>query len=201
MGLRVVLWFVMKLFPTHVNGWDIVSELWLPTDLLFIPQVIYEYGAMLEWYWHGENQRTFRKTCPCATLSTTNPTWTDLGANPCLSSERLVTNHLSHCTVKWLLVKQVMYGMLPSPVTDPSTLPLDVLALINPCLHYFFRTEIPWLTVMMVIKSRTLKWVGYVTCVREMRNVYKILVGEIWREESTSEIFWRWNYSIKIDLK
>jgi hypothetical protein len=27
----------------------------------------------------GENQRTRRKTCPSATLSTTNPTWTDPG--------------------------------------------------------------------------------------------------------------------------
>jgi hypothetical protein len=30
----------------------------------------------------GGNRRTRRKTCPSATLSTTNPTWTNLGANP-----------------------------------------------------------------------------------------------------------------------
>jgi hypothetical protein len=30
----------------------------------------------------GENQRTRRKTCPSATLSTTNPIWIDQGANP-----------------------------------------------------------------------------------------------------------------------
>jgi hypothetical protein len=30
----------------------------------------------------GENRRTRGKTCPSATLSTTNPTWTDLGSNP-----------------------------------------------------------------------------------------------------------------------
>jgi hypothetical protein len=29
-----------------------------------------------------ENRRTRRKTCPSATLSTTKPTWIDLGANP-----------------------------------------------------------------------------------------------------------------------
>jgi hypothetical protein len=41
-----------------------------------------------EWIWSnggiiltGENRRTRRKTCPSATLSTTNPTWTDLGTN------------------------------------------------------------------------------------------------------------------------
>jgi hypothetical protein len=40
-----------------------------------------------------ENRRTRRRTCPSATLSTTNPTWTDPG----LSGERPATNHSSHC--------------------------------------------------------------------------------------------------------
>jgi hypothetical protein len=40
----------------------------------------------------GENRRTRRETCPSATLSTTNPTWTDPG----LCSERPTTNRLSH---------------------------------------------------------------------------------------------------------
>jgi len=46
----------------------------------------------------GENRRTRRKTCPSATLSTTNPTWIDLGANPGLRGERPATNHLRHGT-------------------------------------------------------------------------------------------------------
>jgi hypothetical protein len=46
----------------------------------------------------GENRRTRRKTCPSATLSTTNPTWIDPGANPGLRSERPATNHLNHDT-------------------------------------------------------------------------------------------------------
>jgi hypothetical protein len=37
-----------------------------------------------------------RETCPIATSSTTNPTWTDLGVNPGLHSYRPATNHLSH---------------------------------------------------------------------------------------------------------
>jgi hypothetical protein len=44
----------------------------------------------------GVNQRTWRKTCPSATLSTTNPTWTNLA----LSSEKLITNHMSHVMAK-----------------------------------------------------------------------------------------------------
>jgi hypothetical protein len=46
----------------------------------------------------GENRRTRRKTCPGASLSTTNTTWIDPGANPGLRHERPVTNDLSHGT-------------------------------------------------------------------------------------------------------
>jgi hypothetical protein len=66
------------------------------------------YYAFLKWYefgkrqWNdiqtGENRRTRRKTCPSATLSTTNPTWIDTGANPGLRGERPATNDLSHGT-------------------------------------------------------------------------------------------------------
>jgi hypothetical protein len=45
-----------------------------------------------------ENQRIQRKSCPNATLSTTNPTWTDKGANLDFHSERPATNRLSHGT-------------------------------------------------------------------------------------------------------
>jgi hypothetical protein len=46
----------------------------------------------------GENRRTLRKTCPSATLSTTNPTQIVPGSNPGLRGERPATNHLSHGT-------------------------------------------------------------------------------------------------------
>jgi hypothetical protein len=46
----------------------------------------------------GENRSTRGKTCPCATLSTTNPIWTDPVSNPGLRGERPVTNRLSHGT-------------------------------------------------------------------------------------------------------
>jgi hypothetical protein len=48
----------------------------------------------------GENRRTRRKTSPSATLSTTNPTGIDPGANPGLRGERPATNHLSHGTAQ-----------------------------------------------------------------------------------------------------
>jgi hypothetical protein len=46
----------------------------------------------------GENRRTRRKFRPSANMSTTNSTWTDLGANPGLRGERPASNRLSHGT-------------------------------------------------------------------------------------------------------
>jgi hypothetical protein len=60
----------------------------------------------------GENRRTCRETCLSATLSTTNPTWSDSGANPDLHSEGLATNHL-HCGLapKWMIVWSVVWNL------------------------------------------------------------------------------------------
>jgi hypothetical protein len=48
----------------------------------------------------GENWSTQRKTCPSATLSTTNPTWTDPVSNLRFCGERPATDRLSHGTAK-----------------------------------------------------------------------------------------------------
>jgi hypothetical protein len=52
--------------------------------------MIYEYG---EPWWNHIGRR---KTCTSATVSTTNPTWTDPGMNVGLHCDKPVTNHLSH---------------------------------------------------------------------------------------------------------
>jgi hypothetical protein len=46
----------------------------------------------------GESEELEEKTSPSVTLSTTNPTWIDLGPNPGLRGERAATNRLSHGT-------------------------------------------------------------------------------------------------------
>jgi hypothetical protein len=43
-----------------------------------------------------KNRSLGEKTCPSATLSTTNPIWTDPGSNPRLQSGRPATKRLSH---------------------------------------------------------------------------------------------------------
>jgi hypothetical protein len=59
----------------------------------------YEFGE-LQWndILTGENRTTRKKTCPSATLSTSNPTWIYPGANPGLRGERPATNNLIHGT-------------------------------------------------------------------------------------------------------
>jgi hypothetical protein len=76
--------------------WAYVSVVRPPTGLFFIPEAIYEYE---EPRWNDtdrENRITRRKTTPTATLSTTNPTWDDWGANTGLRGERSAANLLSH---------------------------------------------------------------------------------------------------------
>jgi hypothetical protein len=53
-------------------------------------------GAPVEWNWQGKTEVLGGKTCPSATLPTTNPTWT----NPDLRSGRTATNRLSHGTAQ-----------------------------------------------------------------------------------------------------
>jgi len=50
-------------------------------------------GALVEWQ-AKKNQSTGRETCPSATLSTTNPTWTGPRSNRGLRGKKSKTNHL-----------------------------------------------------------------------------------------------------------
>jgi hypothetical protein len=56
----------------------------------------------------GENQSTRGKSCPSATLCTTNPTWTDPGLNPGLRGDRSATNRLSHGTAYYVALTEVI---------------------------------------------------------------------------------------------
>jgi hypothetical protein len=73
----------------------------------------------------GENTRTRSKPCPRANLSTTNPTWTDKGANQGHSGERPTTNHLSHGTAFYNRVQTALALFLRVCVTftDSQDLP------------------------------------------------------------------------------
>jgi hypothetical protein len=55
----------------------------------------------------GENRNTRSKTCPIATLSTTNPTWTDPRSNPGLRYEQ-ATNRLNRGTAHGMRFLRIM---------------------------------------------------------------------------------------------
>jgi hypothetical protein len=107
---------------------DSSTQAWMPTyvSILRSPQMIWAWRATVEWYIDRGKLKNSEKTCPSATLSTTNPTWIDPGANPGLRSERPVTNDLSHGTATDDFTSSPREGALrifialwnPSPLPD-----------------------------------------------------------------------------------
>jgi hypothetical protein len=57
-----------------------------------------EYRAVGDWNRWRKTEVLEEKACPSANLSTTNPTWTGVGLNPCLRGEMPATTRLSHIT-------------------------------------------------------------------------------------------------------
>jgi hypothetical protein len=103
----------------------------------------YEYG---ERRWNdvltGENRRTRRKTCPSATLSTTNATWIDPGANQGLRGERPATNDLSHGTALYatyytMHIMQIFIARGPMIMSVPRVYENLNPALGRPAANHF----------------------------------------------------------------
>jgi hypothetical protein len=78
----------------------------------------------------GENLRIRRKTCPSATMSTTNPTWINPNAKQDLRVERPATNRLSHGMAKKVSLNKLLLPLPPKP-PPPPLLPLLPLLLLN----------------------------------------------------------------------
>jgi hypothetical protein len=68
----------------------------------------------------GENRSTRGKTCPSATLSTTNPTWTEPGWNPGLRGGRPTANRLSHGTATEMLRHGTQFQVQSFKLLKPS---------------------------------------------------------------------------------
>jgi hypothetical protein len=60
----------------------------------------------------GKNRRTRRKTCPSATLSTTNPTWIDPDANPDLRGQRPEPWHGLSKSIKNMVMVTITVGIM-----------------------------------------------------------------------------------------
>jgi hypothetical protein len=99
------------------------------------PDDIWMCRVMVEWY-RWEDWRTQRKTCPSATLSTTNPTWTEPGANSGLRSDRLATNHLNQGTAILWTVVMLFWQLTSEFLTQLSDLSVKTLqSLTNYMVH------------------------------------------------------------------
>jgi hypothetical protein len=88
----------------------------------------------------GENRSIRGKTCPSATLSTTNPTWTDPGSNPGLRDEIPATNRLSHGAALFAGVKvqsSISYDVQNSTYLSFIDLLIAVTNLKLEPPHYF----------------------------------------------------------------
>jgi hypothetical protein len=76
------------------------------TELPIVPALgDYDDG---EFWWNEDRQgkpKYSEKTCPSATLSTTNPTWPDPGSNPHRRGGKPATNRLSYGVAVTLRVK------------------------------------------------------------------------------------------------
>jgi hypothetical protein len=67
------------------------------TGLLYQPRMMWGW-LWINWWnedWQAKPKYS-EKTCPSATLSTTNPTWLDPGLNPGRRGEKPATNRLSY---------------------------------------------------------------------------------------------------------
>jgi hypothetical protein len=85
-------------FNSHCGGW---SPNWVHsarrpfTGLVYLPRVIVRMENSVEWRLTGETE-VLGENLPRATLSTTNPTWPDLGSNPGRRGGKPATNRLSY---------------------------------------------------------------------------------------------------------
>jgi hypothetical protein len=120
--------------------------------VLFIPNNLHENG---DAWWNGidgGNRRTRRKICPSATLSATNPTWTEPGKNTGLHGERHATNGLSHgtashvfyiiniSTAPTLLECSTCTGVLSATATDHYVRMNPTIILKNVILYEYKRS-------------------------------------------------------------
>jgi hypothetical protein len=77
----------LSLLGTSANIWPVVPA---PDDRWWRV-----WSSRWNEDWQGKPKYS-EKTCPSATLSTTNPTYPDLGSNPCRRGGKPATNRLSY---------------------------------------------------------------------------------------------------------
>jgi hypothetical protein len=128
----------------------------------------------MEHQWNEIDRRkptARRKTCSSATLSTTNPTWTDPGSNPILRSERPATNRLSHGTAFSVMLRRVDLCLSPYhfatitnyPFLNPNS--CTRCSSISPCItRYYPRNECLIFTSILFFPQLHLPFCCFLPC-------------------------------------
>ena len=55
--------------------------------------------------------------------------------------------------------------------------------------------------IILVIKSRKMRWVGHVVCIGERTSAYRVLVGRLEGKSPLVRFRYRWKDNIKMDLQ
>jgi hypothetical protein len=58
-----------------------------------------------------------------------------------------------------------------------------------------------WPDIIWQIKSRRMRWAGYVVCMGERRKVYRVLVGKPEGKRPLGRLRRRWEDGIRLDLR
>jgi hypothetical protein len=85
----------------YFSGWGETESTWYIGHCWPIVPAPDDRWWLWSSWWNGNRQgkpKYSEKTCPNATLSTTNPTWPDLGSNPGRRGGKPATNPLSYGT-------------------------------------------------------------------------------------------------------
>ena len=86
---------------------------------------------MEQWRNGMGEQKYSEKTCPTATLFTTNPTWTGMGLHLGLHSERPASNRLSRDTtssIQGMAIMTMRINLMPNRNMAAKTLTINVYA-------------------------------------------------------------------------
>jgi hypothetical protein len=95
-------------------------------------------AAPVKWNLQGKTEVLGGKTCPSATLSTTNPTWIEPGPNAGRGGERQATNRLNDGTANYKLVS-VSYEFPSCKMPFKTSFTVSVLHMHTTCPLFFCR--------------------------------------------------------------
>jgi hypothetical protein len=94
--------YLNVVFFFSFSGWGETESTWYVGHCCsIVPATDHRWWWLWGSWWNEDWQgkpKYSEKTCPSATLSTTNPTWIDLGSNPGRRCGKSATNRLSYGT-------------------------------------------------------------------------------------------------------